>query len=156
MKNYFQTWELVPWKVWLMLGENARNLMCPWLVQDMNKLRHWAKVPFTCNTRGPGGRDASGLRLPNQKYYSEGSQHSGNHGYRDNHVTAMDIVSELDVKVLHKEILMNPDKYPNIKFIEVDIAWLHADSRTTKQVDCQVWSPNRGWLTREAYLTEIA
>lgn len=156
MKNYFQTWELVPWKVWLLLGENARNLVSGRIVHGANMLREALGLPMICNTKGAGGRDASGLRTPESKHYKKGSQHSGNHkGSLDgNKCTALDFACKCDVRKYHAEILKNPSKYHMVRFLEVDITWLHIDARENRDT-IGVWSPKRGYIETEVYIQEL-
>lgn len=160
IKNYFKTWELVPWDVWLLLGENARNLVSKTIVRMANLLREEGGLPMTCNTKGKGGRDASGLRVCASSHYKKGSQHSGNHG--EEHVgdecNALDLVTKCDVKQYHVYIITNRDKYKDITFLEIDISWLHMDGRSVARMDTgklELWSPSRGFVSIDKYIQEL-
>lgn len=156
MKNYFETWELVPWEVWRLLGENARNLVSGRIILAANKLREALGLPMVCNTKGKGGRDASGLRTVDSQHYKKGSQHSGNHnGSIDgNQCTALDFACKCDPRSYHAEILKNPDKYHMIRFVEIDISWLHIDARNDR-ANFALWSPTRGFVSTEQYIREL-
>lgn len=155
MKNYFKTHEIVPWAVFKLLGENARNLVSGRLLYVMNLLRAELGKSMLCNTAGEGGREQSCLRVPGQSHYRPTSQHSGNHAHSidGNKCTAMDTVGDWDPRELHAIILKQPEKYKAIRFIEVDISWLHIDVRDTPAL--RVWSPKRGFIEVEAYIEEL-
>ena len=155
MKNFFETWELVPWGIWLKLGENARNLVSGRLIHAMNLLRAQLGKSMTCNTKGEGGRDQCGLRIPGQSYYRPTSQHAGNHAHSldGNRCTASDTIGDWNPKELHAMILKDRKKYEMIKFIEVDIGWLHIDVRDKH--DIAVWSPKRGSIPVADYIAEL-
>ncbi|APD18152.1 hypothetical protein [Vibrio phage JSF7] len=155
MRNYFETWELVPWEIWTKLGENARNLVSGRLIHAMNLLRAQLGKTMTCNTRGPGGRDQSGLRVVGQSHYRPTSQHAGNHAHSldGNRSTASDTIGDWNPKELHAMILKDRKKYEMIKFIEIDIGWLHIDVRD--KPDIVVWSPKRGSVPVADYIAEL-
>lgn len=155
-KNYFQTWEVVPWEVWLALGENARNLVSGRIIHGANLLRAALGLPMICNTKGYGGRNESGLRTPDCKHYKSTSQHAGNHnGSIDgNRSTALDFACRCDPRKYHAEILKNPDKYDMIRFVEIDISWLHIDAREHTS-NFALWSPKRGFVDIDVYVQEL-
>lgn len=155
MKNYFKTHEIVPWEVYKLLGENARNLVSGRLLHVMNMLRAQLGRSMICNTKGAGGRDQSGLRVKGQSYYKEGSQHSGNQGNKwdGDKCTAMDTVGDFDPRELHAMILKDTTKYHAVKFIEIDITWLHVDVRDTAEL--RLWSPKRGFVDIDVYIQEL-
>lgn len=152
--SHFKTAELVPKEVYALLGENARNLINPAVIAEADKLREWGGEALTVNT--PDGKfDASGLRTHKSSHYSPRSQHSGNNG-GSNQCNALDLKPKSgDVKKYHLEILENPSKYPNINFIEIDVGWLHIDSRPRATHEVQLWSPSRGFVKMRVYMQEL-
>jgi len=155
MRNYFATWELVPWQVWKMLGENARHLVSGRLIHALNMIRHELGKSMTCNTKGEGGRDQSGLRIAGQKHYRPTSRHAGNHDnqWDGNRGLAADAVGHWDPREIHAMILKQPTKYHMVKFIEIDINWLHIDVRDRAELG--LWSPTRGFVSKAAYIQEL-
>lgn len=155
MKNYFQTWELLPWALWEQIGEAGRKLVDPVLILAANNLRHDAGIPFTVNTRGAGGRDSSCVRLPNQKYHSPTSRHSLNRKY-STQAQAMDFVCSLDPRAIHAVILKDPDYHRHIRFIEIDRSWVHVDVEQRKGINgVGLWSPERGFVEIDVYIQEL-
>ena len=51
---------------------------------------------------------------------------------------------------IRKYILEHKDEFPHISFLEVDIHWLHIDTRNCDKIT--IWSPKRGFLTEKEYL----
>lgn len=101
-----------------------------------------------CNWKSGGSKQYSGFRTPKSPDYSETSQHSMGR--------AIDFTSKTPVKVVHKHILTNLEKYPNIRFIEIDIGWVHVDCRDNfDDARIKLWSPKRGFLSVEQYLKEL-
>ncbi len=148
MRNYFTTKELVPPEVFKQRGESARQLMDSRIIDSMNQLRDWIGKPMIVNSEKLG-RVASGLRVPSSPHYSPTSQHSKG--------KAIDSICHgVAPQVFHKEILENPGKYPHIRFIEIDVGWLHIDCRGNEGDECRVWSPKRGFVPVVDYLKEIA
>lgn len=152
----FKTHELVPHDIYRLLGENARNLISGRLIHAMDLMRIDLKKPMICNTKGRGGRDQSCLRVPGQSYWREGSQHSGNHdGSIDgNKCTASDTVGDWDVREAHAIILKNPEKYSMVRFVEIDVSWLHMDVRNDTSAFA-LWSPKRGFVSKATYIQEL-
>ena len=74
-----------------------------------------------------GDRDQSGLRTKNSKYYSPTSQHSIG--------KAVDCVfSDYDNNSVRQYVINNPDEFPYIKGIELDVSWCHFDVRSRDKV----------------------
>lgn len=46
------------------------------------------------------------------------------------------------IAAIHKDFRDNPDKYPFLSFVEVDVNWVHIDVRNAP--DITFWSPKRG------------
>ncbi|CAM0010611.1 endolysin [Vibrio phage K436] len=155
MKNYFATWELLPWELWLQVGEAGRKLVDPVLLRAANLVRMSAGVPFTVNTKGDGGRNASCVRLPHQKYYSPTSRHSLNRKY-STQAQAMDFVSSLDPRAIHAIILKDPEMHCHIRFIEIDRSWVHIDVEQRNHTSgIALWSPERDFVSIDVYIQEL-
>lgn len=110
---------------------------------------------MVCNTKGANGRDQSGLRVKGQSHFKATSQHAGNHDNKwdGSKCTASDTVGKWDPRVLHAMILKQPEKYHAIKFIEIDISWLHIDVRDKPELS--LWSPKRGFVSKDDYIQEL-
>lgn len=148
MQNFFSTKELVPPKVYELLGEISRKLMNPKIVDMQNLLRAWAGSPMFVNSPAMN-RTESGLRTPDCKNYSPTSQHSDGN--------AIDSVClKKTPKEFHLHILENLDKYPHITFIEIDVTWLHIDCRVNSDgARIKLWSPKRGFVSVSDYIKEL-
>lgn len=145
MKNYFLTKELVPKHVYAERGEKARELMDERIIGMMNLLRDWGGKPMTVNG---SGRNWSGYRTKECPEYSLYSQH--------NFGRAVDSVCSIKPIEFHRQILKNLDKYIHVRFIEIDISWLHIDCRDNLDGDrVKLWSPVRGFVSLDAYIKEI-
>jgi hypothetical protein len=143
--KYFKVKELVPKAVYAERGEAAIELMDARILKALDDLRAATKAPMTVNDATHQFR---GLRTPDCKEFSPYSQHTFGR--------AVDAVSVLKPEAYHKEILVNPDKYPGVTFIEIDITWLHIDCRDNADgsgIKC--WSPARGFVDPKVYLREI-
>ena len=69
-----------------------------------------------------GNRGWSGVRTIGSPYYSKNSQHSKG--------KAIDaIFNKYSAEEIRKYILKNPDEFPDIGGIELDVNWLHIDVR---------------------------
>lgn len=151
----FQLWELVPKAVYDKRGAQAIECMDFRILSSVDDLRDNLAAEgydngfIVCNWKSGGGKQYSGLRTPKSPDYSETSQHSFGR--------AIDFTTKTPVKVIHKHILENLDKYPNIRFIEIDIGWCHVDCRDNFDgARIKLWSPKRGFVSVEQYLKELA
>ncbi|AQS36611.1 hypothetical protein Sps_01445 [Shewanella psychrophila] len=154
LMRYFTVKELVPEAIYLRRGEAAIELIDRRIVISAEDLRRnligiGYDHPITINNWCWGGnRQYSGFRPPESPDYSETSQHTRG--------CALDGVSQIPIKVIHKHILENPDLYPHIRFIEIDIGWLHIDCRDNANgVPLRCWSPQRGFVSVETYFKEL-
>lgn len=152
--NHFSVQEFVPKAIYLRRGEKAIEMMDRRIVISIESVRSnmidiGYNYPITINNWLWGGpRQYSGLRTPESPDYSETSQHPTGR--------AVDGVTETPIKVIHKHILENPKLYPHIRFIEIDIGWLHIDCRDNASGDQVVcWSPKRDFVSAETYLKEL-
>lgn len=147
LPNYFTTQELVPKQIYQLRGEKARELLDPLIIKAMNLLRHISKCPMVVNTPD-GKRDSSGLRIPTSQHYRTTSMHTVG--------KAIDSISTQPPSFFHKIILENPDLFEMIGFIEIDISWLHIDSRINSDGQpLKLWSPKRGFVSIADYKKEI-
>jgi len=124
LKLYFDVKELVPEKVFQRFGDMSIRYIDPYILADINKLRHNLGLPITINNWAWGG-----------KFH--------NRGFRPRTYTASKAVYGLhylgkaldfDVKGMSADavrhyIIDNRTDYPNITVLEANTSWVHADSR---------------------------
>jgi len=95
-----------------------------------------------------GARQYSGLRTADSKDFSQTSQHTFGR--------ALDIITATPLAFIHAHIIDNHTIYSNIRFIEVDINWLHIDCRQNyDDSPLKIWSPKRGFISVPAYREEL-
>ena len=74
-----------------------------------------------------GDREWSGIRTPDSAYFSPTSQHTYGRAsdklFRDNTITHV-----------RSYILENPDEFPLLMSLELDVTWLHSDVRNCKRI----------------------
>lgn len=125
----FMIEELVPKSVFDKRGDRAWELINPNLITTIDTIKdRFPEGSMSINTwLWNGDRSESGLRTADSPYYSSTSQHSlGN---------AIDAVfSKYTVEEVRQDIINNPDIYPFVKGIEIDITWLHIDVRNRETV----------------------
>ncbi len=125
----FKIHELVPRKMYNQYGEKAWRYVDVRLIETIDKLKEiFNQGTMTINNYGFGGnREWSGIRTPDSKWYSYGSQHS--------FANAFDIVfSAYEADVVRQYIIDNPEEFPHIKGIEMGISWVHIDVRNEDEV----------------------
>ena len=124
ISKHFKIQELVDRVTYEARGEKAWELINPGLIETIDKIKEtFPEGTMTINNwEWRGDRQWSGLRTPRSMYYSTYSQHSlGN---------AIDAVfSHYDVNEVRNYILDNPDEFPNVGGVELDVSWLHVDCR---------------------------
>lgn len=131
--KHFNIPELVPPELY---NNNKNSLYKLWwlfpkvLLITIDKLRE-TYGPVYCNTyifNFNKPRVASGLRLPDSKYYSETSQHS--------YANAVDLIwFANDVEKIRKDIIDKKYEWmKNIKGLELDVSWLHIDFRNSDKL----------------------
>lgn len=153
--KYFKVQEFVPPEIYQRRKDKAIECMDYRIINTAEILRHAMREEegqdngFTINNwHINGNRTESGLRIPSSKFYSTTSQHSFGR--------ALDIVTKTPIKLIHAHILKNLILYPCIRFIEVDITWLHIDCRHNSDSSrIKLWSPKRGYVDVDAYLVEL-
>lgn len=125
----FRIEELVSKTVFDKRGEKAWELINPLLIETIDTIKsRFPEGSMSINTwLWNGNRNESGLRTADSSYYSPTSQHSlGN---------AVDsIFSKYTAEEVRQDIINNPDIYPHVKGIELEISWLHVDVRNRETV----------------------
>jgi len=127
--KYFKIHELVPKKMFEKYGEKAWRYVDVRLIESIDTLKeHFNLGTMTINNYFWGGsREWSGIRTPESKYYSYGSQHS--------YANAIDAVfSHYSAEEVRNYIIDNKDLFPYIKGIELGVSWLHIDVRNEDKI----------------------
>jgi len=128
--KHFKIQELVPKELYQLVKEDTLwGLIDERLIDTIDALKEkFPQGTMTINNWLWGeDRNQSGLRTKNSKYYSPTSQHSIG--------KAIDCVfSEYETDSVRQYIINNPDEFPHIKGIELDVSWLHVDVRSRDEV----------------------
>jgi len=128
--KHFKIEELVSKEVFDLIKEDVLwKLFDEKLLQTIDALKEkFPEGSMTINNwLWDGDRNQSGLRTKDSKYYSPTSQHSIG--------KAIDCVfSEYETDSVRQYIINNPDEFPYIKGIELDVNWLHVDVRSRDEV----------------------
>lgn len=122
--KYFEIHELVPEELYRERGERCWRYVPKELIMSIDTLKErFPNGSMTINNYYWGGnRNWSGLRTPDSPYFSPTSMHT--------FFQAVDAVfSAYDVEEVRQDILDNPDVYPYIKGLEMNVSWLHIDVR---------------------------
>ena len=149
-RGFFNLWEFLSKTDYEQHGIRGWRFVCPSLLGVMNCLREDLGAAITANNWYYGGalhwRGVRTLKCPE---YSITSMHAWGR--------ALDFdVKGYTPREVVKFIIQNRDRYPEIRFIEIDINWVHIDvgQREQDDHDLQLWSPERGFVTIERYLAE--
>ena len=123
--KHFAIEELVPEGLYKKYGgDKCWEFLDPELLTMIDILKERFPVG-TCtinNWKWGGDRNWSGVRTSDSSYYSQGSMHSWG--------KAVDMVfSAYSSDEVRQDILNNPTVYHNIKGLELDISWVHIDTR---------------------------
>lgn len=132
--KYFKIHELVPKHIYEEFGEDAWRFVSPKLIDTIDTLKEdFGMGTMTINNYFWGGeRNWSGLRTPSSSYYSPTSRHSLD---ENNHFLAIDAVfSAYPASEVRSKILREPDRYPHVKGIELDVSWVHVDVRESEKL----------------------
>lgn len=120
--RWFEIRELVPRHVYEARGDRAWQLLDAGMLAVLDRLRERFGPMIVNNWHRSGEREWSGLRTPGSPYYSPYSQHSFGR--------AFDVLFlRADVETVRQHILANPELYPEIGGVELDVSWLHIDGR---------------------------
>lgn len=127
--KYFKVHEFVPEHIYKKYGEKAWRFIQLGLIRTYDTLKErFPNGSITINNYfWNGNRHWSGLRTPKSPYYSETSIHSFG-GAGDS------IFSEYDIEEVRQDIINNPEIYPDVKGIEMEVSWLHVDVRNEDEV----------------------
>lgn len=125
--KWFQPCELVSREAWrkrgakVILGIDTRLLITIDTLREILEEINPSKAALLCNDwLYGGGRQYSGLRLPDDKYYTEFSAHSRG--------KAVDLISRhYTAEQLRQIILDNRERFPYLTRMEKDVNWLHLD-----------------------------
>jgi len=131
----FRIEELVPKQVYEDLGEEAWELVAKELKLSIMAIKlAFPEGTMTINNWVWGGnRQWSGLRTPDSPYYSKTSQHTLD--FEDRVFRAIDAVfSHYETEEVRQYIIDNPEEFPFIKGIELDVSWLHIDTREREKL----------------------
>jgi len=136
--KHFRIEEFVPEHIYTKWGEQAWWFIDDRLISVCDRLRE-RHGPMVINTWYSDKlisaymyRDQSGLRTQShyatvQDYINSMSQHKFGRA-------ADALFRDTTASVVRKDILNNPQDYPEIKGIENDIPWLHVDVRNSDRV----------------------
>jgi hypothetical protein len=150
----FTVKELVPRAIYKHRGESAIQCLDYRIVSAVDLLRDNLRTlghdnAFVINNWHSGGnRQFCGLRTPDSADYSPTSQHTFGR--------ALDIKTATPLSVIHAHIIDHPNLYSAIRFIEIDIGWLHVDCRDNADGSAlKLWSPKRGFVSVKQYRSEL-
>lgn len=127
--KYFKIHELVTESIYKKMGKKAWRYVPQDLIDAIDTLKErFPNGVMTINNYKWGGdREWSGLRTAESPYYSPTSMHS--------FMMAVDVIfSDYAAKDVRADILDNPDIYPTIKGLELDISWVHLDIRNEPNI----------------------
>jgi len=126
--KHFAIHELVPKKMYYKYGEKAWRYIDTRLIESIDKLKErFSEGSMTINNyHWEGDREWSGIRTPDSKWYSYGSQHS--------FANALDVVfSKYTAKEVRDYILLNLEEFPYLRGLEI-ATWLHIDVRNEDNI----------------------
>lgn len=149
-RGYFELSEFLSKKDHGEYGESGWRFVDAELLKVANRLRENLDLPMTCNNWAYGGGfNWRGVRTPGCDIYSITSAHSWGRAmdFDVKHMIPEDVV---------KYIIHNRASYPEIKFIEIDINWVHIDvmQRGEETEELKLWSPTRGYVDIITYMKE--
>jgi len=127
--KHFRLEELVPKELFNKYGEKCWDFLDPRLLESIDTVKErFPEGTITINNwLWNGNRNWSGIRTPNSSYYSQSSMHSWG--------KAVDMIfSKYSPDEVRQDIIDNPDIYPHIKGLELDITWVHLDVRNRKEL----------------------
>lgn len=135
--RFFETREFVPKHVYNVRGEKAIQLMDDRILLTADNLR--ARYgPAVINTWffwnknspawiGKDSRNWSGLRTKQSPYGGLFSQHR--------YGRALDMLfRDITAEEIRADILADPDLFPLINSLELDVSWLHVDCRNCDRI----------------------
>jgi len=125
--KHFALHEYVPPHIIELRGDKAWELLDSRLLISDDGLRtRYGSITIN-NWFWGGTRLWSGLRTPESPDYSLTSQHT--------YGRASDkLFNDVTVDEVRADILAHPEKYPLIMSLELDVNWLHTDTRNCKRI----------------------
>jgi len=128
--KYFKIEELVSKETFDLIKEDTLwKLFDAKLLVTIDALKEkFPEGTMSINTwKWQGDRNQSGLRTKDSEDYSATSQHSLG--------KAIDcIFSDYDEDSVRQYVINNPDEFPYIKGIELNVSWCHFDVRSSDRV----------------------
>ena len=121
--EHFSIKEFVPEVVWMDRGEKAWQLMDLHLLENWDSLRDQLGCTITLNNWSWGGeRQASVLRIAGQPHYTAYSQHT--FGRAGDGLLEEITAEEVRTRIKKRDIIL-----PHPVIFEVDVGWIHMDTR---------------------------
>lgn len=143
--KHFKLQELIPEGLFNQINEQGWELLDDRALMTLDALREKFGSMTINNYAWGGNRNWSGLRTEGfykstDAYLSSRSQHK--------YGRAFDVIfKDHTSKSVRDYIVKNPEEFPYITFLEIDIDWFHFDVRNTTGL--KLWSPSRGFVTKE-------
>jgi len=127
--KYFRLHELVDRTTYENYGEKTWEFFDPSLLKVLDRIKEkFNKGTMTINNwYWRGDRQYSGLRTPESPYYSYTSMHSWGKAFDA-------VFSAYSAEHVRQYILDNIVDFQEIKGIEIDISWLHIDTRNREDL----------------------
>jgi len=130
--KHFAIHELVPPQVYEERGELAWELLDDRMLKAADNCRaRFGKMTIN-NYFWGGKREWSGLRTPDSPFYSKYSQHTFGRAFDA-------IFANVSSEHVRKEILTHPQLFPYLNSIELNVSWLHGDTRNCERI--KTYSP---------------
>jgi hypothetical protein len=136
--KHFDIRELVPERIYRERGQLAWELIDPNLIRAIDRLRERYGLIIINTWHSPklvnayGFRDQSGFRTrehydTTEKYLSSLSQHKFGRA-------ADCLPMETTAYQIRRDILAHPEEFPDITAVELDVPWLHIDTRNCDRI----------------------
>lgn len=139
LPKYFNAHEFVDPLIIGERGNKSFELIDDRILITADQLRKAFGKTTINNWNWGGDRKWSGLRSKSSPYYSPTSQHTFGR--------AIDCIFEdVTAEEARQYILLHPDQFPHVSFIEDEVSWLHVDCRNCERIS--VWSPSNNTIRR--------
>ncbi len=130
--KYFKIQELVPENAYAERGEKAWELLDERALITLDTLHDKYGTMIINNWLWGGPRQWSGLRTASSPYGTMYSQHRFGR--------AFDVIfKNYDADHVRQEVLNNPEWFPLITSLELDVSWFHFDVRNCERI--KVYKP---------------
>lgn len=130
--KHFRIEELVPRHVFADRGSKAIELLDVNALITLDQLREKFGAITVNNWVWGGNRQWSGLRTEQSPHGTQYSQHRFGRAFDC-------IFKNVTSEEVRQYVLANPDEFPHITFIELDVSWFHFDTRGCKRIT--TWGP---------------